>query len=680
MPTIIDALIVELQLDPKNFNQGQQAAVNSLRQLQQTAQASAAATASAVTKGLQANFAGINQQFTQANQHLGAIAAAARRSGQAVGAAGKEGASGITSLTTSALAAYSALKALQGLYHSVTSTAASGAAIGRIVPEIGGSSRFIQNFANAAKVAVNADPAAVMEDMRSLEMDLQKLAHRGEMSGRLKEMTIGGVAINQGDSIETVMRRVEENLASKSSPAEAAMWAQQYGLSRDTGRFLRTGPAAVNTAMNSVSARALTEDQIQSLQRLQSAENAVEGAYVHLWQTIAADLSKSGLAPALEGLASLTDNLSHNETELRLVEVAVGAVTVATSVGLLGAVGKLIISLNALWALPAWRALVWMAGAAAGGAGLLRFLGPAGAAIGTMTPGIAGSQSEIENDRILRSGGRGKYDGPGGGGGLAGSRKAVLNIPKVDNMTDEERNFLGLVLKYESGGGHNVMNNVGLTNGVSPTQAKGYTAQGYYQILNSNWAAYAPGLGITAPNAMAASFRDQTRVALAMYRKSGKGPWADARWNPYLLRAVQQGERAQFAGEAGDGGGGVPLGTTVPIPSSSGGTPRYNKETKADLIELDHRITAWEKYNQDHPDEQVSFADYTRALSMVRAHRAQRAAGVSTTTNTTHNGGDTHVGSINVHTQATDGAGVVSAIGSAVKRNALVNQANTGLE
>jgi hypothetical protein len=122
---------------------------------------------------------------------------------------------------------------------------------------------------------------------------------------------------------------------------------------------------------------------------------------------------------------------------------------------------------------------------------------------------------------------------PAGGSGGAG----IPDIP----MSDQERNTLGLILKYESKD-RNVMNYAGRAQGINPEAPKGYTAQGYYQVLNSNWARLAPGLGIAEHNAMAASKEDQTRVALALLRESGVGNWAN--YNPALRSALARGEIA----------------------------------------------------------------------------------------------------------------------------------------
>jgi hypothetical protein len=140
---------------------------------------------------------------------------------------------------------------------------------------------------------------------------------------------------------------------------------------------------------------------------------------------------------------------------------------------------------------------------------------------------------------------------PGAGGGTArlpglGRGGSMPGVPDSVPMTADERNMLGLIQKYESHG-QNTMNYVGQRQRLSPLAAKGYTAQGYYQILNSNWRRLAPGLGITAPNAMAGTLEEQTRVALALLRDSGGKPKDWAPFNPSLRAAIARGERAPVA-------------------------------------------------------------------------------------------------------------------------------------
>ncbi len=227
------------------------------------------------------------------------------------------------------------------------------------------------------------------------------------------------------------------------------------------------------------------------------------------------------------------------------------------------------------------------ASSGAGGIGrLLAFLAtPAGAAaaaiIGTSAatdaavpnaekPGVI-TRSDDENTGaasgagiggVLRRGyraarrmlGGGEAEAEGGGirrrAEIGARRRGGGNLPAVPDtvpMTPDERNTLGLIMKHESAG-RNVMNHEGLKRGLDPNTAKGYTAQGYYQLLNTNWRRLAPRLGIKTTNAMSSSLEDQTRVALALLRENPNAPgggvqnWTN--YNPTLRAAIARGDKA----------------------------------------------------------------------------------------------------------------------------------------
>jgi hypothetical protein len=86
------------------------------------------------------------------------------------------------------------------------------------------------------------------------------------------------------------------------------------------------------------------------------------------------------------------------------------------------------------------------------------------------------------------------------------------------------------------------MSYVSKSQGLSPLAARSYTAQGYYQMLHSNWRRITPRLGITPPNAMSGSLEEQTRVALHLLRNGGVRNWPNH--NSALRGALARGERA----------------------------------------------------------------------------------------------------------------------------------------
>lgn len=71
----------------------------------------------------------------------------------------------------------------------------------------------------------------------------------------------------------------------------------------------------------------------------------------------------------------------------------------------------------------------------------------------------------------------------------------------------------------------------------------GHTAQGYYQITNTNWRKIGPQVGVDLkqhPSAMAAPREVQAKVAGEMFRRRGFADWAP--FNPRLAAAIKRGE------------------------------------------------------------------------------------------------------------------------------------------
>lgn len=254
--------------------------------------------------------------------------------------------------------------------------------------------------------------------------------------------------------------------------------------------------------------------------------------------------------------------------------------------------------------------------------------------------GVAGLGSSLGGSGGGGGGGGGSGSGSGGGGPVA----VPDNIP----MTELERNQLGLILKYESGG-RNVMNYEGVNRGLDPRTPKGFTAQGYYQMLNSNWNRIAPKLGIKTKNAMASSLEDQTRVALHLLRHGGIGNWRN--YNPALRRALDRGENA------GEWGRRVP-----DLEMSSGGTP----EDVGEAARAGRGGGIW-----------------GGAASSIGAALAASVRDSVRGGDTNNSSSEVNVNKVDVHTQATDAVGIAADLANALKKQArlalVAQSANYGL-
>src|SRR5690349_7619340 len=114
------------------------------------------------------------------------------------------------------------------------------------------------------------------------------------------------------------------------------------------------------------------------------------------------------------------------------------------------------------------------------------------------------------------------------------------DIPNFDDWTPPPKprisRPLDLISKYESGD----------ANIPNYRFDKGHTAQGYYQITNTNWRNIGPQVGVDLnqhPSAMSAPRDVQAKVAGEMYRRRGFADWAP--FNPRLAAAIQRGESGE---------------------------------------------------------------------------------------------------------------------------------------
>lgn len=311
------------------------------------------------------------------------------------------------------------------------------------------------------------------------------------------------------------------------------------------------------------------------------------------WYEVNGEWLRTEISEKVKQLSDYLRSIDWNAIGTAIKDFAVGANEAAKAVGgwkvvfeaLLGA--WLFTKLYGLLRVLGLIRLAMGASSGTGGIGrLLAFLAtPAGAAtaaiIGTSAatdaavpnaekPGVI-TRSDDENTGaasgagiggVLRRGYRAARRMFGGGdadaaeGGIRrraeiGARRrgggSLPAIPDSVPMTPQERNTLGLIMKHESAG-RNVMNHEGLKRGLDPNTDKGYTAQGYYQLLNTNWRRLAPRLGIKTTNAMSSSLEDQTRVALALLRENPNAPgggvqnWTN--YNPTLRAAIARGDKA----------------------------------------------------------------------------------------------------------------------------------------
>lgn len=618
MPTIIDSLIVQLSLDPKGFDQGQKNSAEALRNLEGHA------------RGIQ--------------QTLNNLSSQSRRTGSNIAAGAAVGATGLKNLATAGLEAFAALKTVEGLIGSIANSSNRGAAVSRAGWATGLGTHQLDTLIQAAYEAAHVPQEASINMLNAYQQRIAEQRRTGQWSQEFTEL--GRLGVNFSSPIEQQLQQIRGALHNRPGP-ETEAWVNSVGLGPWL-QYLKLSQGQATSAEHRASQHSLTGDQGKELERLQTAAALVEDSVTHLWETMSAKLSKSGLSPALEGMSALIDSTSKNETAMQGLEVAAGAVATVASVTLVSALGKLVIALNSVWATPLMKLLV--------SGGFWRVMGPVGAFLGTMMPGTAGSQSEVDAEKKLfdeakrRAGigaGRGRAATPGGAtpGGAPLSGQSLTGDPAVDHA-------LRTINKYESPNG-DVWN---FKHGENPSY---YTAGGYWQITDGNWRSYGARAGVDLsqyPHAQGAPLALQAAVAAMMYKQQGFAPWDNAHGGAMSPARIAEGLAVGAAS------------STNPYAAVRGAPGvKFNSKGQPYSSSLE-TMTPRESANV-----QASMA----------AIRAAQAAG-RPWYRATNNDVDTNIGTINVHTQTTDGYGHGNAIANAIqeitKKNTLISSANSGLE
>ena len=142
------------------------------------------------------------------------------------------------------------------------------------------------------------------------------------------------------------------------------------------------------------------------------------------------------------------------------------------------------------------------------------------------------------------------------------------------------QDYLNLISQYES-------QNKNVVNYKYATNPSLYSAQGYYQITNTNWVKVAPLLGIDTtqyPNAMSAPQDVQAQVATYLLTQTplGVGNWAN--FNPNLNAALSAAGM-QTSGPVTGGASSSPSGGAAALVDLSGGSAITSTQSIMDQLQ-----------------------------------------------------------------------------------------------
>lgn len=358
MPTVIDSLIVELQLDPSGFTEGQRRATEQLRRLEGRIKSQASATESVAKGSVRQTLGGIDASLRSAANTLSEFGKRGRRTGENVRHGSSVGKAGLKELAEASIRVYASFKSLQGIIGQVTSVADRGAGLGRIAYLTGVSATWLDAFQKTAFELGNVDPGQTMAALQAYQQRLtayqkglgeysQEFTRISALSGKT------GVNIDFNAPLATQIEQITEAVKGMSGP-EANYWLQGVGLG-PLANLLTQGNPAIKKGMGEAGGRSLDSGQVKNLTRLQEAANKAQDSISHLWETIASDFSEAGLVDALNGLSKILDQLSVDKDAMKILETSVVAVSVISTTTMVSAIARLVTALNSIWLTPFMR-------------------------------------------------------------------------------------------------------------------------------------------------------------------------------------------------------------------------------------------------------------------------------------------------------------------------------------
>lgn len=836
MPTIIDALIVQLDLDPKSFDRGSREAIRRVDELEKQAAQSSEKFNTAIARGVVNLFSQMSRQAQQAGQttqtqtssiaglfakvgqqasqagagvqtqtrsitgmfamlgrmysttttNLTNAAQAARRGGQNIASGAQQGAASLQTLASAGLTAYASLKTVQTMLLSTQETAAKTAATGRQALAAGMGGPGVQRFSAmslAAQATVGANPEQVQAEMAELQQALNRSRLQGVWDPRFVRMmqTLPPGVLKPGDMnmpMDELLDKIASSLQGK-APDERITWAQSQGFSRETAQFLALPDARRRQATRQAMPRAVTEGQVEELDKLREKIVVVQQQYDSLWRVLTERFSKNGLSDALEGFGALLGELQKNEAALKAIEIGLGVGLAAAVATAIASVGRVVQVLGGLATNPglmllsrAFRVLgiLGVGGAVASGGSLpiipgagdpklLGAPGPSGrSTAGDVAKGFlpwnwqmfGGDPAKPKNfpwSKQSAAGAEADVPGDTAPNTFLASQRARFK-DELDKNPELKQRVAAMIQLENPGAGtavvESLMNRMAMTGGSIEEGLH----SGFYGPINRGQLPGAVAGLQSNPERMAARLKnidqalagsniikghtDQGSAGDPNYEKGGVGiningerfnDWGVAGSREWRLRQQEQankaaappppsfdkGKQVQFSD--GDkrwydggwktmrGGSWYPSeGPQAAADKPSGSASATPLATYAQGSR--HSMTAKQRYDADTltgrrpefppgtkfnsrgeayadtPPE--SLAAVAASMAAIRSGRGWGAQGGSST-NTSYNR-DTTIGSVNIHTQATDAAGIARDIKGALDRDLTASDANMGLD
>lgn len=403
MATVIDALVVELGLDPSKFTEGQRKITESMRRLEQTADTSAR-TINRPPQNLREQFGRLDEQLQNINLQLFRTGDISRRTGESVAAGAGAGAVGLKNMAEAGLAAYAALKTVNGVIGQIHDATERATALNwnTFFSGFQGGVKGLDTFAKAIHESTNVPQQQVWSGIQNA---VQKAVTYKQYSGQWpQEFTeLGRIASRSGVNIdfnlleqgripeffEQLRGAMHVNGGAQGPLIMAAMNAA--GLS-SFAPWVSLSRNQANAATKRAGESAVGEDVTKELGRLGEAARHTQNAFETLGEKIVESMSEHGLRSAIEGAGSLYNALGQDKKAVDELSVAVAAFAGGSALLLISGIGKLLTGMSLIGGLSTIFKRLFPGLAI--GSGLSE--------LGIFTPPIP-HYGETEEDRLLKN-------------------------------------------------------------------------------------------------------------------------------------------------------------------------------------------------------------------------------------------------------------------------------------
>lgn len=364
MSTIIDELIVTLNLDPRGFNQAQRQSIQQLRGFQQQANTTANQIQAGAGNRLVRFWQSLNKPIGQAQVNLNQLGAQSNRIGTQIAAGINQGTVSLSRLTTTALAAYGAVKTVQGAVKTLNDAISGGAETGRRAGYAGTSAGFMSRLAIGANIRENVSKDQTEQTLVGFRQ-MAESARQGKLDENrarfLSQLGVLNLAlrndIDPEEQQREMLRQIGERFKGMGLP-QAVNIGREIGLDPGFTTALRKhGERGLESAG---APYAITERQAEQFRKLQEAINTFTASWDALINKMIED--HPNLVVGVKSLSDFINDLKKSPEQLKAVETGLDIIVALIGVSLVSALAKATLAINSFWATPLLKFLATRAG------------------------------------------------------------------------------------------------------------------------------------------------------------------------------------------------------------------------------------------------------------------------------------------------------------------------------